>query len=64
MPTDRERFVVHVEALPDSVPAAVRIKGWLKRGLRGFGLKAVDSSPAPQTPANGQDLDRQEDPTP
>lgn len=34
-----ERFVLEIEALEDPVPAAVRLKQWLKLGLRGLRLK-------------------------
>jgi hypothetical protein len=62
MSTEREcsTATVTVEALPDPVPAASRYKRWLKLALRGFNLKAVDITPAPQAPAH-QDHDRMED---
>jgi hypothetical protein len=52
---DTYRATVRVEALPDpdGVPAAQRVKRWLKLALRGFRLKATDISPAPPpTPAD------------
>jgi hypothetical protein len=45
---DRYTATVTVEALPDpdGVPAAQRVKRWLKLALRGFRLRATDISPA------------------
>jgi hypothetical protein len=40
--TSRERFTLTVEALPDAVPAAFRLRNFLKRALRSFVLKALD----------------------
>lgn len=37
-----ELWTVVVEPLEDEVPAAVRVKRWLKAGLRGYGLKCVE----------------------
>jgi hypothetical protein len=42
-PTTRARFALIVEALPDSPPGVVRLRAWLKRGLRAFRLKCVDA---------------------
>ncbi len=35
------RYLIVVEAIPDSVPAPARLKRWLKSGLRAFGLRAI-----------------------
>lgn len=39
----RERFVVEVEVLPDpdGATAGRRVAGWLKVGLRSFGIRVV-----------------------
>jgi hypothetical protein len=47
---DRETFTVTVTPLPDSVPAAARIKAWLKRGLRTFKLRAIALGLPQETP--------------
>jgi hypothetical protein len=39
MSTPGERFTVVVEALPSDVPAIIRLRRWLKLGLRSLGLK-------------------------
>jgi hypothetical protein len=51
-----ERFRLTLAALPSTVPAAVRLKLWLKIGLRAFRLKceAVEELTAPAPPANPQ----------
>jgi hypothetical protein len=60
-PASRERYALVVEALPSDTPAAVRLRSWLKRGLRSFNLKCVeakevagDGAPA-APPAAGQE---------
>jgi hypothetical protein len=40
MTADRYTATITVEALPDDVPAHVRVKRWLKLALRGFRLRA------------------------
>jgi hypothetical protein len=47
--TDLARYsaTVTVEALPDDVPAAVRVRRWIKQALRSFRLKVTDISPPP-----------------
>ena len=41
MSASRERFTLTVEALPDSAPAVIRLRRWLKMGLRAFGLRCT-----------------------
>jgi hypothetical protein len=51
-----ERFTVELQALPDEVPPAVRLKRWLKGALRSARFRALsvkDSTPA-LPPAEGQ----------
>jgi hypothetical protein len=43
-------FLVRVRAKPDPVPAAVRLRRWLKLGLRGFGMRAVAVEKLPAGP--------------
>jgi hypothetical protein len=41
-PPDGETWVIEVESLPGRpVPTPVRVRGWLKAGLRQWGLRAV-----------------------
>jgi hypothetical protein len=37
------RFRIELVALPDATPAVVRLRAWLKRGLRAFKLKCVEA---------------------
>jgi len=41
---ERERFILELEALPDEVPVANRLRFVLKRLLRQFGFKCVGLS--------------------
>jgi hypothetical protein len=36
------RYRIVVEALPDDVPEPVRLRRWLKLGLRAFGFRCLD----------------------
>jgi hypothetical protein len=38
---DSEEFVVTIRVLPARTPAAIRLRQWLKIGLRALGLKAT-----------------------
>jgi hypothetical protein len=40
-PREPERFTVDLVALPDEVPAVVRLRAFLKRALRSYRLKCV-----------------------
>ena len=40
-PPQRERFVITLEALPDGVPAEVRLRRLLKHALRALKLRCV-----------------------
>ncbi len=42
-----ERFVVELEALPDSVPSAIRLRHFLKAALRSWGLRCRSITGAP-----------------
>jgi hypothetical protein len=46
----REKFVLELEALADEVPAATRLKMFLKRALRNARFRAVKVSALPETP--------------
>jgi hypothetical protein len=46
----RERFLVELEALPNSYPAAVRLRRFLKAALRTYRLRAVKVEPAAERP--------------
>jgi hypothetical protein len=37
----KERFLIELVALPDKVPAASRLKRFLKHALRGYALKCT-----------------------
>jgi hypothetical protein len=56
--TDRERFVMTFEALPDATPTAARVKALLKRALRSFRLRCLSVAPTPQSHARDPDQDR------
>jgi hypothetical protein len=47
MPTDRERWTLTFEPVPDpqAPPAPIRIRHLLKRALRSFGLRCVNVAP-------------------
>jgi hypothetical protein len=64
VPADRERFTLTVEALPDDVPAAVRLRSLLKRALRSFRLRCVSVAPAAKTSATAtaQDPEQEDQP--
>lgn len=63
---DRPRFRLVVQALDDPVPAIVRLRRWLKTGLRSFGLRCTDavqvegddSTTTTTTTTTDEDLDR------
>jgi hypothetical protein len=54
-PTRNECFTLVIEALADDeTPALVRLRRWLKAGLRTYGLRchlAAVNTPAPPPPA-------------
>jgi hypothetical protein len=62
---DRERWNIVLEPLPDEVPAAARLRSFLKRALRSFRLRCVSVAPVPPSPADpaGRATD-QENPRP
>lgn len=43
MPDPRPRYRLVVQAQPDDVPAIVRLRRWLKAGLRSYGLRCTDA---------------------
>jgi hypothetical protein len=49
-PKESPEYVVRLKALPDAVPAAVRLKRALKCLLRSFGLRAVRVEELPASP--------------
>jgi hypothetical protein len=59
----RERYRLDLEALPDGgAPAVIRLRRWLKTGLRAFGLRCTaavqlhnDSPPTDSTPIHLED---------
>jgi hypothetical protein len=52
-----ERFQLVVEALPDEVPANIRLRTFLKRALRSFGIRCVSISEVPPaTLTDGADV--------
>lgn len=57
-PDPLERFALEIRALrdPDGVPPAIRVKQWLKVGLRRFYLRAAIIDPAACDPGELQRL--------
>jgi hypothetical protein len=45
--SDPQLMLVTIRALPDDAPAAVRLRRWLKLGLRTFGLRCVSVEEVP-----------------
>ena len=44
---DRPRFLVTLEALPDDVPAVVRLKKFMKAALRAYRLRCASAREVP-----------------
>jgi hypothetical protein len=59
----RERFNLTLEALPDSAPAVIRLKRFLKAALRSYGLRCTAAvqlhgdSPTSTAPVLTEDTD-------
>jgi hypothetical protein len=54
MSTARPRYLVTLEAMPGATPGDARLRLFLKRALRGFGLRCLDAREvdgAPPAPA-------------
>jgi hypothetical protein len=56
----RERYQLTLEALPDSAPAVIRLRRFLKAALRAYGLRCTsavelhpESAPKPDGPIEG-----------
>lgn len=41
-----DRLTVELQVLPSSAPGNVRVKRWLKLGLRAFGIRCLSIGPA------------------
>jgi len=41
-----ERFIITIQAAPDDRPVAIRLRQWLKIGLRGMKLRCIRIEPA------------------
>lgn len=50
-----KRFMIEIEALEDPVPAANRLRQWLKIGFRGLRLRCKSVGPAAESADEGDD---------
>jgi hypothetical protein len=55
-PREAERFLVELRALPDSVPAVIRLRKFLKAALRAYNLRCERASQLHQRGRPAEDV--------